>query len=152
MEKPKLTVWPIQYFIMGPHVFLKDYCFPLPTSWLVCSDSTPWPSKTGSNALSHWEGLEDEAMMWAQPAPQARGKGTLPHWRGWVGMYGSPWQGCRAEPLLAVSQLPMSRVVLTTQLCCGRESEMPRHRYVIRGQHSKITSMIQMLESNDKTD
>ena len=125
---------------MGPHVFLKDYCFPLPTSWLVCSDSTLWPSETGSNAQSH------------HPAPQARGKGTLPHWRGWVGMYGLPWQGCLAEPLLAVSQLPTSRVVLTTQLCCGRECEMPRHRYIIHGQHSKITSINQILESNDKTD
>ena len=45
----------------------------------------------------------------------------------------------------------MSRVLLITQLCCGHECEMPRHWYIIRGQHSKIMSIIQMLESNDKT-
>lgn len=80
-------------------------------------------------------------MMWAPPSHHARGKRHCPP----IG--GAGW----AEPLLAMSQVPMSRVLLVTQLYCGHECEMSRHWYIIRGQHSKIMSIIQMLESNDKT-
>lgn len=77
-------------------------------------------------------------LWWAPPTSPCKRQGTVP-----------PLEGLGGQSLLAMSQLPMSRELLST--AARHECEMPRHWYIIRGQHSKITPIIQMWNQDDKT-